>query len=927
MVSWGTPPQPNGKKKGEHRRKRRGTDVHQLRLDLRSISIRWSRSKDPAPASSFIEARLNVGKDCVTTVDIGQRMASIDFTPPRAWNAIASADPAARRGNALEQLHTYHDFTLTLKLMKDKSTEIGRGSFLIDEVFSQPKVFVNVPIVNASNNLVCIVSCHARTASMSARTYWRRLFFRWLRRGTLASMVGFIAYSAWFSDDGDLFWHWIEEVRRVLMWIIVAAQVPLIPMVALLVSPQLFGYFVTHVMMPKALPGLKASIAEFSVQPWVQKGAINFLISGRRAAIENPPGYPHQHAAFCDWFQVWMRMSFTSFLNGPRVPTVWNGDLELEDIEESPPPRFGQVHFEFIELNGCHANAEVNRRGELNALGLERMKGEHILRKHLGDRSLWPNTLQVRVIQARNLENDDYFSPFADPWAQVSLRNYNFRTVTTLKTLNPIWNGKLWEMHIEDPSAVLHLQVFDEDISSDTFMGQWSVQLLQLIKNPDTLGPGQYLPEAPLEYEEDGFVTFHAPLWNQHFSAMNGGEVRIQLRWYRDRKNEVPVPIREKPLAQISQLQQESALKKLNPQREQMALNAMPYLFHVNRLTLRHIRINWKDVFAGHSEKAQTKSSAQRKVLEIESMEFGKNAFKSFDGNGLGMYDLQKRLTDACVGKVSKDHHVLFNAVTNFVYSSLKRTWKGGHEEDVAFAPTDAGQANRPPRRTIAGRIQNHVREAWNLHSVLAKQVRGQNPDWVKEAKRSARMQKTHHAASSFLGRQWRDCQVELKGSTLFYTHIDDETGQAADWTRKLELPSAESIWIDYDNEEIVIVCRIGTRIIPDLVGITKDSADPSKNKVARLGTHTKARYFRFTEDPENPDQKHGVDELRAWLRDLQAARLSKGSEGDEIEEAKRDRSYTTDHIRDAPSDLGMAGVPGRHQIAMSRRGSFEAPV
>eukprot|EP00743_Colponemidia_sp_Colp-15_P009313 GILK01010180.1.p1 GENE.GILK01010180.1~~GILK01010180.1.p1 ORF type:complete len:716 (+),score=82.87 GILK01010180.1:36-2150(+) len=97
----------------------------------------------------------------------------------------------------------------------------------------------------------------------------------------------------------------------------------------------------------------------------------------------------------------------------------------------------------------------------------------------------------VEVVEARDLPVAD-IGGSSDPYAYVSCRKVGqkmehsqaFKTPTVFKNLNPVWNETfLFETctHLED--SVLHVEVWDKDLTSDDHLGSISLPFTQLLSS------------------------------------------------------------------------------------------------------------------------------------------------------------------------------------------------------------------------------------------------------------------------------------------------------------------------------------------------------------------------------------------------------------------------------------------------------------
>jgi hypothetical protein len=89
--------------------------------------------------------------------------------------------------------------------------------------------------------------------------------------------------------------------------------------------------------------------------------------------------------------------------------------------------------------------------------------------------------IDVRIVEARNLPNTELVGN-PDPFVRVSLENQEHKTSAASSTLNPKWD-EVFKFVIADPnSAQLELKLWDKNMVSDTFMGQYKMSLSGLTK-------------------------------------------------------------------------------------------------------------------------------------------------------------------------------------------------------------------------------------------------------------------------------------------------------------------------------------------------------------------------------------------------------------------------------------------------------------
>jgi len=89
--------------------------------------------------------------------------------------------------------------------------------------------------------------------------------------------------------------------------------------------------------------------------------------------------------------------------------------------------------------------------------------------------------LDVRIVEARNLPNTEMIGR-PDPYVKVECENSQHKTDAADSTLNPKWD-QVFKFVIADPdSAQLELKLFDKNMVSDTFMGQYRMSIAGLTK-------------------------------------------------------------------------------------------------------------------------------------------------------------------------------------------------------------------------------------------------------------------------------------------------------------------------------------------------------------------------------------------------------------------------------------------------------------
>ena len=89
--------------------------------------------------------------------------------------------------------------------------------------------------------------------------------------------------------------------------------------------------------------------------------------------------------------------------------------------------------------------------------------------------------LDVRIVEARNLPNTETFGK-PDPYVKVEIEQTLHKTSVADGTLNPKWD-EVFKFVVADPnSAQLVLKLWDSNMASDTYMGEYKMSIAGLTK-------------------------------------------------------------------------------------------------------------------------------------------------------------------------------------------------------------------------------------------------------------------------------------------------------------------------------------------------------------------------------------------------------------------------------------------------------------
>ena len=109
----------------------------------------------------------------------------------------------------------------------------------------------------------------------------------------------------------------------------------------------------------------------------------------------------------------------------------------------------------------------------------------------------------------------------SDPFVDVKIRKDIKTTKTVFKNLNPVWDES-FEFHVEDPSSVVHVAVYDEDYLTRTLLGQWRMTMKWFVMNPTYCAHG---PDLTTTRDENAVILKGwFPLLDSKFQKL--GKVR-----------------------------------------------------------------------------------------------------------------------------------------------------------------------------------------------------------------------------------------------------------------------------------------------------------------------------------------------------------------------------------------------------------------
>jgi len=204
----------------------------------------------------------------------------------------------------------------------------------------------------------------------------------------------------------------------------------------------------------------------------------------------------------------------------------------------------------------------------------------------------WPNVLEVQVVRARTLLAMDS-NGMSDPYAVVSLRGQKHVTKTVLETLNPMWNSEVYRFHITDPSAVLHVQLWDRDFGMQAdYLGQWIITLKHLVIDP------KHCRHTSIAVDAQGWIDAWLPLADAKWQNVGKcGEINLRMRWRID-SSVAAAPFKmQKGLDQITENSNETKLRLGDMDELTDVLNHVPVLFDFKLVMVTEAKVSIKDLF------------------------------------------------------------------------------------------------------------------------------------------------------------------------------------------------------------------------------------------------------------------------------------------------------------------------------------------
>ncbi|KAK3275779.1 hypothetical protein CYMTET_16109, partial [Cymbomonas tetramitiformis] len=562
---------------------------------------------------------------------------------------------------------------------------------------------------------------------------------------------------------------------------------------------------------------------------------------------------------------------------------------ESEREEEAEVKRLGMIRIERLELQDVHLNFEMHN-GVFNINGFSSYiaRGELIRAGCLKPGEPCPNTLLVRVIRAVDLKASDLNvdgTRTSDPKVVITARTEVKVTRTQMRTLNPMWN-ETFQLHCKDPSTVLHLTVWDEDLGVDDFLGQWRMTVKYLLLNHQ---------HSPCK----GWFK----LCDRKFRKEGCGEIELEVSWVFVDHGENWNPPQLTALQQMQENSAETSLRMGNTSRVQKMLMDWPFLFDPQLIVFRNIHFHLRDLFKGYGNisapstpreaprgSAETEGSSRSRradsstasdVIRVKLLELTPKYMKPPKGSergGLTLWEVCLKLVMGVAPQVMQGS--IINNAANAIFGGLKDNFSS---EMVSVFTKLSTSSIASSLQDIAHQVNvgtqemmRHVGQAFG-HKV-GDVISADDKDFL-----STTLMLGYIELKKPRGRKvWKIRRLEHRGLSMFYSKFD---GEETVWTRKLELAHCKGVHLrgegDDANIELemdlpqprLMQLRLPSTVFPALlrsrqptlfewVTALRECVPHHHNREARKATHMLQRDFSMTEKTlRGPIQRLSVAE------------------------------------------------------------------
>eukprot|EP00939_MAST-03C_sp_MAST-3C-sp1_P004672 g4672.t1 len=504
-------------------------------------------------------------------------------------------------------------------------------------------------------------------------------------------------------------------------------------------------------------------------------------------------------------------------------------DAMLKAMFGERPTYLGNATFHHIHFEGVQLNFEMYKR-EFNINGVTRVIAEgecrdHIRRHakmHIGSgssnnmlrsmrRAWWPNELIIKIKSAKNLPLRGPRSP-GKYFARATIRNLVDAPETGCNpNRSPKWSGQPWYIHVLDPSAVLHIQVFDSRKLGNKLVGQWITTLKWLYINP------RYNWHESIDVKVgregvsiSGDFILQDSKWNGALgkrgmygqSAVcdperNRGTINMEIAWvHNPDKRKTYLPPDLSAMDQLKMNSAETSLRLGNLDNVIAMVRRFPLKFNVRYVRLTDVNFFLKDLFSGKSGAAE--DGEEMKSIYIPEIVVDKELHPSTkDGGGIPLYDMLERFFLKGVS-----HRVLGNYMV--YYRGLASIF-GGVFNSI-FKGKSTSRTSEIKGKFTALRKYNFFGElGLSKSEKKEKYVTADDPDIDKPKLFEGYLEKCSRS-KRYQFRNWKLYLFMLRGSTLFYQRVDYKTGNPSQEIKKLVLSRHQMVAFKAKEGEIFIV-------------------------------------------------------------------------------------------------------------------------
>jgi hypothetical protein len=261
------------------------------------------------------------------------------------------------------------------------------------------------------------------------------------------------------------------------------------------------------------------------------------------------------------------------------------------------------------------------------------------------------------------------------------------------------------------------------------------------------------------------------------------GEIQLRLAWSHDPEAKPP---NERPLTAMEQMKVNSAESKVRLgsfAEVKCMLESFPVLLNCRRLTFRDVNFYLKDLFMGMQGDAEVKEGDLQKLksIQLDLLDISKQLRPLPGTDGLSVWGVCWQFwVHGIAPEVRKNFGKLsvsaIGQITSGFFSQLVPTIK----QKILRSKEVAVQQHKVRQRAFHF-LGHHQR------SRAARTLTAYDTDYFLASSLRGYLEKKHAGKTT----RWHLCHVELKGATIFYTHVKRSTLAHVGNTRKIDLRCA----------------------------------------------------------------------------------------------------------------------------------------